>query len=82
MLHGATFLSLKTTGEVRERARAIARAADRRARGARVLVFGVWTQVMIDQGAFPGCPAVVGGAGVVAAGVAALASAAKDGRSR
>jgi cytochrome d ubiquinol oxidase subunit II len=53
VVHGATFLALKTTGDVRARAGHIAR------RGAPVaalfvLAFAVWTHLMVDQGVIPG----------------------------
>src|SRR5262245_49992895 len=53
VVHGATFLALKTTGEVRERA---GRIAGRVAPVAAlfVLAFAVWTHVMVDQGVIPG----------------------------
>jgi cytochrome bd-type quinol oxidase subunit 2 len=52
VLHGATFLSLKTTGVLRERAHGIARFQTF-VTGATVLIFGIWTQVTIHHGAFP-----------------------------
>jgi cytochrome bd ubiquinol oxidase subunit II len=53
VVHGATFIALKTVGEVRERAGKIARQAAP-VTALVVLVFAVWTQVMIDRGAIPG----------------------------
>jgi len=50
--HGATFISLKTTGPVRERSGSVARSAAPIAALA-VLVFAVWTQV-INHGVVPG----------------------------
>jgi cytochrome bd-type quinol oxidase subunit 2 len=52
LLHGATFLSLKTTGEIRDRAHRVARAQTL-ATGVAVLIFGIWTQVTIHHGAVP-----------------------------
>jgi cytochrome d ubiquinol oxidase subunit II len=52
LLHGATFLSLKTTGDLRDRAHRIARVQTI-ATGLIVLIYGVWTQVTIHHGAFP-----------------------------
>ena len=52
LLHGATYLSLKTEGDLRERAHHLARGLTVVA-GAAVLVFGVWTQAVIHHGAFP-----------------------------
>jgi len=52
VLHGATYLSLKTDGELRERAHRLARRSTV-VTGAAVLIFGVWTQVVIHHGAFP-----------------------------
>jgi len=52
LLHGATFLSLKTTGDLSDRAHRIARTQTL-ATGIAVLIFGIWTQVTIHHGAFP-----------------------------
>jgi len=52
LLHGATYLSLKTEGDLRERAHRLARRFTL-VTGAAVLVFGIWTQVVIHHGAFP-----------------------------
>jgi len=52
VLHGATYVSVKTDGELRERARRLARRSTV-VTGAAVLLFGVWTQVVIHHGAFP-----------------------------
>jgi cytochrome bd ubiquinol oxidase subunit II len=66
--HGATFLSLKVGGEVRDRARIVARRSAPITALA-VLVFVVWTQVVADRGVIPGLvPAV----GVLAAAATAL----------
>ncbi len=48
--HGATFIALKTTGTVRDRANQIARRTGPAA-SVVVLVFAVWTQIVGDQGA-------------------------------
>jgi cytochrome d ubiquinol oxidase subunit II len=53
VLHGATFLALKTTGEVRERSARLARRAAPLTALA-VLAFAVWTQLIVDEGAIPG----------------------------
>jgi len=45
-------VSLKTDGELRERAHRLARRSAV-VTGAAVLIFGVWTQVVIHHGAFP-----------------------------
>jgi cytochrome d ubiquinol oxidase subunit II len=52
VLHGAAFLSLRTTGDIRERAHAVARRFTV-VTGLAVLVFGVWTQITLDRGAVP-----------------------------
>lgn len=52
VLHGATFLSLKTTGDVRDRAHATARRVTLLTALA-VFVFSVWTQLTIHHGAIP-----------------------------
>jgi cytochrome bd-type quinol oxidase subunit 2 len=44
VMHGATFLTLKTTGQIRERAAAIARKVAP-ATGAAVVAFAIWTHV-------------------------------------
>jgi cytochrome d ubiquinol oxidase subunit II len=53
VLHGATFLSLKTTGDVRTRSARIARRAAP-ITAIVVLAFAVWTQTAIDRGVIPG----------------------------
>jgi cytochrome d ubiquinol oxidase subunit II len=58
VLHGATFIALKTAGEVRRRAGRLARASAPIAALA-VLAFAVWTQVTTNQGVIPG-PVQVG----------------------
>ncbi len=52
VLHGATFLALKTTGDVRDRAHATARRVTLLTALA-VFVFSVWTQLAIHHGAIP-----------------------------
>ncbi len=53
VLHGSTFLSLKSTDVVRERADRLARRAAP-VTALIVLIFAVWTQVTIDKGVIPG----------------------------
>lgn len=53
VLHGATFLALKTTGNVRERSSRLARGAAP-VTALAVLALAVWTQVTIHQGVLPG----------------------------
>jgi len=55
VLHGATFIALKTTDPIRERARTLGK---RSAPVVAVLVLGfaVWTQIEIDRGVVPGIP--------------------------
>ena len=67
ILHGATFLSLKTTGVVRDRAHGIARTQTF-VTGATVLIFGIWTQATIHHGAFPDLLSTVAVLAVLAAG--------------
>jgi cytochrome d ubiquinol oxidase subunit II len=57
--HGATFLELKVGGDVRDRARTVARRSAPMTALA-VLVFVVWTQVVADRGVIPGLVPVVG----------------------
>jgi cytochrome bd ubiquinol oxidase subunit II len=66
VLHGATFLALKTAGEVRRRA---ARAARRVAlvTAAAVVGFAVWTLLLADKGLLPSLPAVAAVLAVAAA---------------
>src|SRR5262245_12723210 len=52
VLHGSTFLALKTDGVVRERAVRVARRGSVVA-GLTLLVYATWTQVMLDRGAIP-----------------------------
>jgi len=66
LLHGSTFLVLKTAGEVRERAvHAARRVAPVTA--AAVLGFAVWTLTMVDKGLLASLPAVVAVLAAVAA---------------
>jgi cytochrome d ubiquinol oxidase subunit II len=66
--HGATFLALKVGGDVRDRARTVARrSAPLAALAVLVLVF--WTQNVADRGVIPGLVPV---AGVLAAAATAL----------
>ena len=66
LLHGSTFLVLKTAGEVRERAvHAARRVAPLTA--AAVLGFAVWTLTMVDNGLLASLPAVVAVLAAVAA---------------
>jgi cytochrome d ubiquinol oxidase subunit II len=53
VLHGATFLALKTRGDVRARSGRLARRAAP-VTAAAVLVFFIWTQVTINEGVIPG----------------------------
>jgi cytochrome d ubiquinol oxidase subunit II len=66
--HGATFLALKVDGEVRDRARTVARRSAPFTALA-VLVFVVWTQDVSGRGVLPGLVPVVG---VLAAATTAL----------
>ena len=52
VVHGAIFLSLKTSGELRERSRRVARWAAPLA-ALVVLGFAVWTQISLDRGVVP-----------------------------
>ncbi|HWG64169.1 MAG TPA: cytochrome d ubiquinol oxidase subunit II [Streptosporangiaceae bacterium] len=52
VLHGSTFLSLKTSGDVRGRARAIASAAAP-VTGLIVLGFAIWTHTIAGKGVLP-----------------------------
>jgi cytochrome d ubiquinol oxidase subunit II len=53
VLHGATFITLRTTDDLRERAAGLARRAAPVAAVA-VLIFATWTQVMANRGVVPG----------------------------
>ncbi|MGH3795271.1 MAG: cytochrome d ubiquinol oxidase subunit II [Pseudonocardiaceae bacterium] len=52
LLHGSTFLALKTTGELRQRAGRLARRIAP-VTGLAVLAFAIWTHVIADQGFLP-----------------------------
>ena len=65
VLHGAAFLVLKTTGEVQERARRVARPVGAVAVVA-VLVFVTWTQAL-GRGVFPGPMQITAVLAVIAA---------------
>ena len=52
VVHGATFLGLRTDGVVRERATKVAGRSSIAA-GVALLVFVTWTQLMLDRGAIP-----------------------------
>jgi cytochrome bd ubiquinol oxidase subunit II len=52
VLHGATFLALKTTGEIRERAHTVARPTTFVA-GLTMLVWAIWTKTAADRAAVP-----------------------------
>jgi len=52
VLHGSTFLGLRTGGIVRERATKVAGRSSIAA-GVALLVFVTWTQLMLDRGAIP-----------------------------
>jgi cytochrome d ubiquinol oxidase subunit II len=58
LLHGASFLALKTAGEVRGRALRVGRPVAL-VTAAAVLGFVVWTQAMAGKGSLPSLPAVV-----------------------
>jgi cytochrome bd ubiquinol oxidase subunit II len=58
LLHGATFLALKTAGEVRERALRTARRVAP-VTAVAVLGFAVWTLTMVDKGLLASLPEVV-----------------------
>jgi cytochrome bd ubiquinol oxidase subunit II len=66
LLHGATFLALKTAGEVRQRATQVARRVAP-VTAAAVLGFAVWTLVSAGKGLLPSLPGV---AAVLAAAAA------------
>jgi cytochrome bd ubiquinol oxidase subunit II len=68
LTHGATFLALKVGGDVRERARTVARRTAPLAALA-VLVFVFWTEAITDRGVVPGLVPVIG---VLAAAATAL----------
>jgi cytochrome d ubiquinol oxidase subunit II len=66
LLHGATFLVLRTSGVVHDRARRLAGPLGLIAVVA-VLVFAVWTQVEADQGDIPGPLQLIAVLAIVAA---------------
>ena len=67
LLHGTTFLNLRTTGIVNERARRLAPPAGRRAI-VTVVVFATWTHVLSDRGIVPGPVQIIAVLAIVAAG--------------
>jgi len=67
LLHGATFLALKTTGEVREHAVRVGRRVAT-VTAVAVVGFAVWTYVLVDKGLLASLPEM---AAVLAAGAAA-----------
>jgi cytochrome bd ubiquinol oxidase subunit II len=77
-LHGATFLGLKTTGVVHERAGGIARALVWPVAAA-VLVLGVWTLVLSNRGVVPGPLSVI--AVLASVGAAMAVHSGHEGRS-
>ena len=81
VLHGATFLSLKATGEVRERS-GVTRAPRRSAGALVVLAWFLWTQITINEGVIPGLIPVSAVLAVDRGRVAAAGATARDGRSR
>ena len=74
LLHGASFLALRTSGEVRERARQVGRRVGPLAAAA-VVGFAVWTQATAGSGSLPSLPSIV-------AVLAALTAAWQVGRGR
>ena len=66
VLHGATFLALKTTGEIRERADRLARRVAP-VTGVIVLAFAFWTHVTAGRGVFPDLPEIAAVLAVFAA---------------
>jgi cytochrome d ubiquinol oxidase subunit II len=52
VVHGAVFLSLKTSGEVHDRSRRVARWVAPLA-ALVVLAFAIWTQISLDRGVVP-----------------------------
>jgi cytochrome d ubiquinol oxidase subunit II len=76
VLHGSTFLALKTTGDVRERAVRLARQAAP-VTGVAVLVFVIWTHITASEGFLPNLVEVAAVLAVFAA--AWLVSAGRDG---
>jgi cytochrome d ubiquinol oxidase subunit II len=74
LLHGASFLALKASGELRQRALRVGRRIDLPAAAA-VVAFAVWTQAMASDGSVAWLPGAV-------AILAALAAAWQVGRGR
>ena len=69
LLHGATFLALRTTGEIRDRARA-AGAQDRRwSRSSINIAWVIWTLVVIGGGTVPQPTQIFGVIAVIFASV-------------
>ncbi len=66
VLHGATFLALKTTADLRERAGVLARRVAP-VTGVLVLAFAVWTHVTAGKGVFPDLPEIAAVLAVFAA---------------
>jgi cytochrome bd ubiquinol oxidase subunit II len=66
LLHGATFLALKTTGEVRERAVQVARRLAP-VTAAAVVGFAFWTSASVGKGFLPSLPEAAAVLAVVAA---------------
>ncbi len=66
VLHGATFLALKTTGDMRERAGRLARRVAP-VTGIIVLAFAVWTHITAGRGVFPDLPEIAAVLAVFAA---------------
>ena len=67
LLHGTTFLNLRTTGIVNERARRLARPLAAVAI-VTVIVFATWTHVLSDRGIVPGPVQIIAVFAIVAAG--------------
>jgi cytochrome d ubiquinol oxidase subunit II len=67
VLHGATFLALKTTGDIRERALTIARRVAPFTMLV-VLGFAIWTRVESGRGVIPNLPEVIAVLAIIAAG--------------
>jgi cytochrome d ubiquinol oxidase subunit II len=76
ILHGSTFLGLRTDGVVRERATTLAGRASIAA-GVALLVFVTWTQLMLDRGAIPDL--IPGGAVIATFAVSWLVREHRDG---
>jgi cytochrome bd-type quinol oxidase subunit 2 len=76
VVHGSTFLGLRTDGIVRERATKVASRSSI-ATGVALLVFATWTQLMLDRGAIPDL--LPAGAVIATFGVNWLVREARDG---